>query len=235
MTQGIVIALTPQELRALLTIARDENYQFYILLLISVCHGLRVSEAIALTRSNFSTASNGTYLAVQRLKGSRATNQLLISTGDALMNEQGVVTEYIDGLKPGELLFRYENGKQFKRFHINYLMRCFGKRAGVPRHKWFPHVAKHTAGALMRQTGSGIEDIADHLGHKNINNARVYAGNTDEIVHAAATKAFAFAAGQGMGSDVSLDQIPTSFGRTHPFARESSLAGRRNELCDVEI
>jgi integrase len=73
-------------------------------------------------------------------------------------------------------------------------MRHFGKRAGIPRHKWFPHVAKHTAGTLMRQTGSGIEDIADHLGHKNINNARVYAGNTDQIVHAAATKALEFAA-----------------------------------------
>jgi len=205
MMQGIVIALTPQELRALLTIARDENYQFYILLLVSVCHGLRVSEAIALTRSNFSTAADGTYLAVQRLKGSRATTQRLIATSNPLMNEQAVVTEYINGLKAGELLFRDENGKQFKRFHINYLMRYFGKRAGIPRHKWFPHVAKHTAGTLMRQTGSGIEDIADHLGHKNINNARVYAGNTDQIVHAAATKAFAFAAACTEGAKSSLE------------------------------
>jgi len=39
------------------------------------------------------------------------------------MDEQALVTEYINGLKPGELLFRDENGKQFKRFHINYLMR----------------------------------------------------------------------------------------------------------------
>ena len=72
-------------------------------------------------------------------------------------------------------------------------MRYFGKRSGIPRHKWFPHVTKHTAEKLMRQTGSGIEDVAGHLGHKNINNARVYAGNTDQIVHAAATKALAFA------------------------------------------
>jgi hypothetical protein len=58
----------------------------------------------------------------------------------------------------------------------------------------------------MRQTGSGIEDIADHLGHKNINNARVYAGNTDETVHAAATKALAFAAVAGkMSNDEALE------------------------------
>jgi integrase len=133
----------------------------------------RFDELVSSLLADVGDAADGTYIAVQRLKGSLATTQRLITTSNPLMKEQAVVTEYINGLKPGELLFRDENGKQFKRFHINYLMRYFGKRAGIPRHKWFPHVAKHSAGTLMRQTGSGIEDIADHLGHKNINHARV--------------------------------------------------------------
>jgi integrase len=193
---GVVVALTPEELKSLLLVARDENFQFYVLVLITVCHGLRVSEAIALRRSNFSVSAGGTFLAVKRLKGSKATNQRLIASPNALLNEQAVVAEYIADLGPSDLLFRDEHGEKFTRFHINYLMRHLGKLADIPEHKHFPHCLKHTAGILMRQSGAKLEEIQEALGHKNINNTRVYLRTTQEEVDAARSNAFAAAVGE---------------------------------------
>ena len=91
-----------------------------------------------------------------------------------------MIAEYIADLGPSDLLFRDEHGEKFTRFHINYLMRQLGKLADIPEHKRFPHCIKHTAGMLMRQSGAKLEEIQEALGHKNINNTRVYLRTTQE-------------------------------------------------------
>lgn len=188
-TSGIVTALTPEELRALLLVTRRQDFSFYVLVLIATCHGLRVSEVINLTRSDFSTGTDGTYLTVQRLKGSKRTVQKLITTPNPLMDEATVVTAFIAKMKPEDCLF-CNSGERMTRFQALYLIKKYGLDAGIAPHKLTVRSLKHTAGTLMRLTGSTIEDIADHLGHENINNSRIYMNNTAEEVHTAASRAF---------------------------------------------
>ena len=49
-----IVALTPEELRALLTKARERDQRAYLLFLVAVLHGLRVSEVINLRTRDFS-------------------------------------------------------------------------------------------------------------------------------------------------------------------------------------
>jgi len=183
-------ALTREEVLRLLEVTEDHDYQFHIMCLIGISHGCRVSELIGLRKSDFIESASGTYLRLVRLKGSLTTTQQLLDI------ERKKVVEYIADLKPEELLFQ-NNHEEFTRFRINYLCKRFGKMAGIPIHKCHPHAMfKHTAGMLLRLSGANIEDIADHLGHKSIQNSRVYMNNTAEEVHEVANKAFAFAAGE---------------------------------------
>jgi integrase/recombinase XerD len=187
-----IVSWTHEELSRLLTVALDNDYNFYVLLLVSVTHGLRVSEAINLRRKDFSTADGLIYLTVQRLKGSLKTHQKLVTSSNPLLDEQTVVSTFPAGMRPDDLLF-HENGEKIKRFHINYLVRQYGKLADIPAHKRFPHAAKHTCGMLMRRAGAPIEVLQEALGHANINNTRIYLHVPQEEVDAARSNAFAAA------------------------------------------
>jgi len=79
-------------------------------------------------------------------------------------------------------------------------MKNLGKLADIPEHKRFIHCLKHTAGVLMRQSGAKLEEIQEALGHKNINNTRVYLRTTQEEVDAARSNAFAAAVGEDLDS-----------------------------------
>jgi len=47
------VALTPQELRNLLMVTREQDHRAYVVFLLTVCHGLRVTEATSLRRKDF--------------------------------------------------------------------------------------------------------------------------------------------------------------------------------------
>jgi len=105
------VALTPHELRDLLTVSREQDYKAYVLFLVTVCHGLRVTEAINLRRRDFSVNGPTLYLTVQRLKGSEKTTQRLIGDSDALFDEHNVVAQYIKNLRPMDHVFTADGGK----------------------------------------------------------------------------------------------------------------------------
>lgn len=189
MNKSSVVALTSQELASLLAVTKKHNPQFYVMFLLSVVHGLRVSEAIKLRRSNFTTAGGELWLNIQRLKGSKTASQKLIP------QVREVVTEHIAKLALNDLLFQDKHGKQFNRMFIHRMFHKYGELAGLPVHKLHHHVLKHTCGTLMRQAGHSIETIAESLGHKNINNTRVYMAPTADEIDAARAKTFAAVAG----------------------------------------
>jgi integrase/recombinase XerD len=122
---------------------------------VAVSHGLRVSEAINLRRRDFSVTGSTLYLTVQRLKGSKRTVQQLNSATDPLFDEDGVVSKYIADLRPNDLLFTNRDGRPLTRRQVNTLIEKYGKRAGIPEHKLFPHALKHTLGILMRRRAVG--------------------------------------------------------------------------------
>jgi Phage integrase family len=140
--QKAPIALTPEELLSVLKEALENNdRQSYVMFLIIVSHGLRVSEALSLRRRDFDETANGkVQLTVGRLKGSNETTQDLCSTPDfPLLDELAVVRTYIKDLKPNQFLFdlgdRFAVGRRFGRY---------ARLAGVAKMKRHVHVLKHT-------------------------------------------------------------------------------------------
>lgn len=197
---NVPVALTPIELRNLLTVTREQDYRAYALFLVTVCHGLRVTESINLRRKDFSTSGSTLFLTVQRLKGSEKTAQRLNSTTDSLFDEHTVIGEYISKLRPNDLLFTDADAGTLTRWQVTRLIERFGKLANVPEHKRFVHSLKHTCGILMRQAGARVEEIQVALGHKNVNSSMAYLRiSTDEADDARAS-AFAHASGRMQGA-----------------------------------
>ncbi len=56
---------------------------------------------------------------------------------------------------------------------IQYKLSNLGKRAGLSI-SLSPHVLRRTKGSLLRMNGAALEDIADVLGHKNMETTRKY-------------------------------------------------------------
>src|SRR5580658_3607424 len=136
-------ALTPEQLHAFLAKTQEHDQRAYVLFLLSVCHGLRVSESIELRRQNFSTTLTGEiYFTVQRLKGSNKTTQKLLTASDPLLDEASVVAKYIADLKPKDFLFTNERGERLTRWGVNYLMLRYGTWAGLPPDRCHPHCLK---------------------------------------------------------------------------------------------
>jgi integrase len=203
------VAMTPQELRNLLTVTREQDYRAYVLFLVTVCHGLRVTEAITLRRRDFSVNGSTLYLTVQRLKGSERTTQRLNVDPDSLFDEHSVVGEYIRTLRPIDHLFTTRTGEEMTRWQVTTLIEKYGEKAGVPKHKRFVHALKHTAGLLMRQAGCRIEEIQVALGHKNVNSSMAYLRISTDEADDARARAFAQAASGRMRAEVGTRVSPT--------------------------
>jgi integrase/recombinase XerD len=195
MANRVPVALTATELRALLTVTREQNFHFYVFCLVTLSHGLRVSETIALRRRNFSVEKATVYLRVQRLKGSLETTQRLNNSPDPLLDESAVVSRFIEKLLPNDLLFTDHDGGMLTRQQIDYLIKKFGMVAGLPEHKRFIHACKHSTGVLMRQAGCKLEEIQAALGHKNLNSTAQYLRVSTDEVDDARARAFDAAAG----------------------------------------
>jgi integrase len=198
------VAMTPQELRNLLTVTREQDYRAYVLFLVTVCHGLRVTEAITLRRRDFSVNGSTLYLTVQRLKGSERTTQRLNTDPDSLFDEHSVVGQYIRALRPTDHLFTTSTGEEMTRWQVTTLIQKYGRMAGVPEHKRFVHALKHTAGVLMRQAGCRIEEIQVALGHKNVNSSMAYLRISTDEADDARGQAFAQAASGRMQAEVGM-------------------------------
>lgn len=205
------------ETKALLRVARKNDPQFYVLLLICMCHGLRVSEAVSLRKRDFVVIGGRMKIRVQRLKGSLETEQRLHHDEDELLDEDFVVRRYISKIGTDDFLFprpKTEGGTEYSgklkgwarnldqdetqhlsRFQADRKVARYCAMAGIDSTRAHMHCAKHTLGVLMRKAGRPIEEIAQALGHKNINNAKVYMNVTDEEADFARDAAFAAAAG----------------------------------------
>ena len=166
--------LTHSELDALLSEARKESEQAYLMLAVMFNHGLRVSEMLALTSSNIV----GDYLVVQRLKGSRKTSQPLLPTEkDALLKMAEGDGQFFAG--------------EYRR-KVDRMIKRLGKKAGIPAFKCHAHILKHTTGRLGYEGGMGIPELQRYLGHVSGANTMVYLEATEEQ----AASAFAAAVGR---------------------------------------
>ena len=161
------VMLSIEEMERLLDAVPNPRYR--LMLKVAYLHGLRVSEVVGLTTKNVKDG----YLTVQRLKGSFKTVQPLQYSDTDLFNEGKELNALVLNTRLGEHLF------PITRFGVNKLIKRAGRRAGIPDHKLFPHVLKHS---IAQQTikGVGIENVRQWLGHKSIASTGNYLRVTDE-------------------------------------------------------
>jgi integrase len=150
-------------------------------LMVMYLHGLRVSEATALTVSDVIDG----YIIVQRLKGSAKTIQPMIPHSDPYLDEKTAIGVIIPryGLKPQDHLFGAHD-----RFHYYRLMQRAAKTAGIPKHLAHPHALKHAIGMRL-VSHMELKDLQQYLGHKALSSTGIYLHSTDAKASAAALAA----------------------------------------------
>lgn len=152
--------LTPDEMRRLLIAARSGRHgpRDHAMLLLMYRHGLRVSELIALRRSDLDLKAGNLW--VHRLKRGLSTSHPL--AGDELRAIRRLLVGRQDSLS---WLFLSERGQPMTRQAINYLVTVIAARAGLDG--VHPHMLRHSCGHALAHAGRDLRLIQDYLGHRD--------------------------------------------------------------------
>jgi site-specific recombinase XerD len=191
-----LVALNSDELLRLME-AASVTPRHHGLLLVSYCHGLRVSEAVSLRRSNFRDG----FLWVNRLKGSNSTPQPLMSHSNPLLDEKTLITGLLREMQKGDYLCPSEwvcasyarTGEQqpMTRHGGLFLMKKYCRLAGIPAHKHFFHALKHSTARTLLDSGAQIDRVQHWMNHKSLTSTAAYLRVNSEQSAEAAMSAFA--------------------------------------------
>lgn len=173
-------SLTKTELDSLITTAAQHSEQDALMLRIIFNHGLRITEALTLTKENVVDG----FLVVQRGKGSRKTTQ-------PIQPDEKAGLETLAQSDGRFFYAEYDNLASARTIFWRRLQR-YGAEAGIPQFKRHAHILKHTTGRLAYEGGMGIPELQIWLGHVNGSNTLVYLQPTEEK----AANAFAAAVGK---------------------------------------
>jgi len=134
-------------------------------------YGLRVEEATLLTLEDVDVKN--LHIRIHRLKhGVSSQKPLWHHTAKLLRSYLRVRQD------AGHWLFTGRQGPLKKR-QIQTLFTEYAKQAGIKGRS--VHGLRHSIAVHLLEAGQGIEYVADHLGHKNIQNTRIYAQITTAL------------------------------------------------------
>ena len=77
-------------------------------------------------------------------------------------------------LNPTEPLFENKFGKRLQGAGIHQVLQKVGKKCGL-KQSFHPHSCRHTFATNFLARGAELQQIADLLGHENLNTTRIYA------------------------------------------------------------
>jgi integrase len=155
--------LTQDAIHRLFEVAAKDNPRNHAIMLVCYCHGMRASEVVGRNGLCGTDIRDGE-ITVRRLKGSLKSVHPLISSADPLFDEKTIM-EKLAAENPGILFTIHRT--TFWRFFQGYK-----DAAGIKQGEAHPHILKHSI--AMHSKEAGIEMVQTYLGHKNINNTRVY-------------------------------------------------------------
>jgi type 1 fimbriae regulatory protein FimB len=129
----------------------------HLFILMTYRHGLRVSEAIGLRRSDLDLIT--ARLWVRRLKSGLSVEQPI--AGDELRAIKRHLAARSDRLP---WLFLSERGQPLTRQAAHYLVATAARRAGLDN--VHPHTLRHACGYYLANRGHDLRLIQDYLGHR---------------------------------------------------------------------
>ncbi|HEV2127096.1 MAG TPA: tyrosine-type recombinase/integrase, partial [Thermomicrobiales bacterium] len=176
--------LSSDELRALLNAtprtppgARDRAA-----ILTAVLTGLRRSELLGLTVGDIETKAGRVFYSTRTKGGHMRYRELPAPAWQAIRRALIALGTPYETLEPEAPLFPISG----RGFAAN--LRRYAKRAGLEGVT--PHVLRHSAAKLRRETGASIEEIGTFLGHRSLHTTSVYLrqleGETDPGWHGVA-------------------------------------------------
>lgn len=135
--------------------------------------GLRASEIGMLQMSDLDMKDER--INFKRLKGSKGGTYHITS------NEVRALRPWLKlrGTEPGPL-FPSRQGTAISQQMLDVLMKRYGRLAGLPPEKCHTHTLKHACATALLNRGLPVEEIADHIGHRNIQNTLIYADYGDQ-------------------------------------------------------
>jgi integrase len=160
------------EITALLQAAYERNRVHHLLMLVSLCHGLRVSEAIGLTSADV----QGTSLVVRALKECPDQIQPLHFSDTALFDERSLVWHagaIADSATKDKRLF------PMCRQRADQLIRRYGRIAGVIAAKCHFHTWRHSTAMLVWETSHSLSQVQQVLGHRSMSTSIIYLRESD--------------------------------------------------------
>lgn len=179
---GSIKYLTQEELQNLLrVITKKRDRAIYLL---AYRHGLRASEVGMLRTEDVD-------LGRSRIRVGRAKH----SQG----GEYPMQTDEVKALRAwlkekngkGPSLFPSQRGRPISRRTLDYSIKFYGQKAGLPIDKRHFHVLRHSIAVHLIEAGADIRFVQDWLGHTNIQSTVIYAHITDRARDEQAQKLFA--------------------------------------------
>lgn len=184
--------LKPDEILAVLRVAKQRSARDHCMILLAYRHGLRASEVCGLKLEHLDLKNR--QVEVNRLKNSLRTVQPLAEhKGDnrSLFDEIVVFKRWLAERKEdgSGYVFLSQKGGELSRKQFYATFRTIALAAGISPEKCHPHSLKHSRATNLIAAKVGLMEVKALLGHKSISSTVQYVGITDAQASEAAKRA----------------------------------------------
>ena len=172
-----VIALTPDELLAVLKAARSRSARDWAMILLGYRHGLRGSEVCSLKVADVDPKAGS--VSIRRLKGSLHTVQPLYRhKGQPLLDEVTALRAWQRERKAdgSDFLFTSQKGGRLHRSQFFRIFQASAEAAGLPPQKQHPHALKHSLASHLVAGNVNLALVKQCPRHKAIGSTMKYVG-----------------------------------------------------------
>ena len=177
--------LAPDELLAVLVVAKEHSIRDWAMFLVGYIHGLRASEAVNLRLVDVDWQAET--VTINRLKGSLKTTQAIERhRGRPVLSEYNALREWLKLRKAdgSDFLFVSQKGGALRpetatHLFLKYCKIASEERIGrgqrpIARTCWNFKILKHSCGTHMADGNANPYRIKMQLGHRSFNSTMVY-------------------------------------------------------------
>jgi type 1 fimbriae regulatory protein FimB len=174
------VFLKPEEMLAVLRLAKERSIRDWAMILLSYRHGLRAYDVCRLRLCDVDMKARS--VTVARLKGSMLTTQPLYPhRGQPLLDETVALRVWLRDRKAdgSDYLFVSQKGGQLCRSAFFRAFQAIAEAAGLPAEKRHPHILKHTLASHLIAGNVNLALVKQALGHRSISSTMQYINTSD--------------------------------------------------------